>query len=545
ATYPLNKSVIDLFEEQVLQTPDATALIFEEEQISFSQLNRRANRLAYELRGKGVKEETLVPLCIDRSVEMIAGMLGILKACGAYVSIDAEYPGDRIAYMLEDSGSNIVVTARRFSNAFAAKAGREVVFADDYNKEEAAPLENLIRNYTTDDPVTCIIYTSGSSGTPKGVRVGNRGIVNRMYWMWNEYPFTKNERFALKTSIGFGDHIWEVFGPLTRGVTGVIFKKEDLLDLDILLDKLSVHKITRWALVPSLLRAIISRLQTEPAALPDLKYWTSSGEALSGDLIEAFYQVFPASSHKLLNIYGSCEVSADATFYDTSIHLEELLQGEHADQKKMPIGKPISNCSVYILDKEGNLLPTGVAGEICVGGVPVAHGYLNRPDLTAEKFADDPYAKQAGAKMYRTGDLGRWLPDGNIEYLGRIDDQVKIRGYRIELGEIETVLQLSALVHQAVVAAKNDQEGNKRLVAYIIPEGTFDKAAITSYLQSKLPEYMVPALLMEMKSLPLTATGKTDRKALPNPDVTELLTNRYTAPRNEAEAKLVQIWKDL
>ena len=200
---------------------------------------------------------------------------------------------------------------------------------------------------------------------------------------------------------------------------------------------------------------------------------------------------------------------------------------------------------MYIVDKESNLLPIGVAGEICVGGVPVAHGYLNRADLTAEKFVQDPYAKQAGAKMYRTGDLGRWLPDGNIEYLGRIDDQVKIRGYRIELGEIETVLQLSPMVHQAVVAAKNDHEGNKRLVAYIVPQGTFDKAAITEYLQSKLPEYMVPALLMEMESLPLTATGKINRKALPDPDVTELLTNQYKAPRNEVETRLVEIWQGL
>ena len=217
AAYPFHKSVIDLFEEQVLKTPGATALIFEEEQVTFADLNARANSLAHVLRSKGVLEETLVPLCIDRSIEMMVGMLAILKAGGAYVAIDAEYPADRINYMLQDSGSKLVVTARRFENLFSNEA--EVLFIDDHNNTDSHA-ENLIRNHTGEDHITCVIYTSGSSGTPKGVRVSNRGIVNRMHWMWNEYPFTHNERFALKTSIGFGDHIWEVFGPLTKGVTG-------------------------------------------------------------------------------------------------------------------------------------------------------------------------------------------------------------------------------------------------------------------------------------------------------------------------------------
>ncbi|MCW3114934.1 MAG: Nonribosomal peptide synthetase, partial [Segetibacter sp.] len=543
ATYAKDKTIVGLFQEQVNKNPNRVALLYKEERLTYNQLNEKSNRLAHLLKGKGVTKHTLVPICIDRSFEMVIGLIGILKAGGTYVPIDAAYPLDRIQYILSDTAAKLVVSSTLVDYSLKLSERSEVILVDSIIQDNNLPSNEATLDYEPEDTV-CIIYTSGSTGQPKGAKLSNAGIVNRMYWMFNTYPFSENEVGALKTSVGFADHIWEIFGPLAKGIPSVIFKKEELLDLDILLENVAKHKITRWVLVPSLLRAILDKLVTAgDLKLPDLKYWTSSGEALTSDLTYDFYKIFPAATHKLLNIYGSSEVTADVTYYDTSISYSEAFKD--GESRNVPIGKPLSNCKIYIVDKGLNLVPGGCIGEIYVGGIQVSKGYLNKPTLTAEKFIKDVFDKEGEALLYKTGDLGRWLTDGNIEYLGRIDDQVKIRGYRIELGEIESVLLQSGLVDQVVVLAEEDAAGHKRLVGYVVAEGKFDRDAITSYLQGKVPEYMVPAFWVALETIPLTPNGKIDKKALPTPNINELMLHQYEAPRNEVEKALVKIWEDL
>jgi acyl-CoA synthetase (AMP-forming)/AMP-acid ligase II/acyl carrier protein len=343
--------------------------------------------------------------------------------------------------------------------------------------------------------------------------------------------------------------MWELFGPLTKGITSVLFTREEVINLDILAKKLQDEKITRWVIVPSLLRALLDKLKSEGLTLPDLRYWTSSGETLSLDLMEEFYRVFPSSSHKLLNIYGSSEVTADVTCYDASEVFNAGNVAETSWYKKgsgsAPIGKPIANNQVYIVDKRGKLLPLGAWGEIYVGGVQVANGYLNATELTAKRFIADDFTKKPGATLFKTGDMARWLRDGNIEYQGRIDGQVKIRGYRIEPGEIENMLKQSDLVNDAIVLAKENNNGNNHLVGYVVPNGAFDKEAVTSYLKSHLPEYMVPAIWVELEKFPLLPNGKLNKKALPQPDVSALLKHQYVAPVTETEVKLAEVWQEL
>ncbi|MEO6230171.1 MAG: non-ribosomal peptide synthase/polyketide synthase [Ferruginibacter sp.] len=539
--YPANQTLVSLFEKQVLETPSAVALKFEDSAITYQQLNIAANKLAHHLIKLGVTASALIPVCMESSIDMLVGILGVLKAGAVYVPIDAYYPSERINYMLEDTAADVLVTDEAFVNRFNLPANLQVVSVDRDVVAEQYPETNPSIEISEDD-VACIIYTSGSSGKPKGVQLTNKGIVNRMYWMWNSYPFTTGETSAIKTSISFVDHIWEMFGPLCAGIPSVIFKKDDLLDLDVLYEKLSQYKITRWVLVPSLLRNLLIKLKDENLALRELKYWTCSGEIITADLVKEFYALFPSSAHKLLNIYGSSEVTADVTCFETSPDtIDQLI----AAKRNVPIGKPIANCQVYILDKQGGLVAEGAIGEICVGGVQVANGYLNNDALTAEKFVANPFSEVPGAKMYKTGDQGRWLKDGNIEYLGRADNQVKIRGYRIELGEIENVLQQCELVHQSVVLATKDANENLRLVAYIVPETTFEKDGIIDFVKDRLPEYMVPSLWIELAELPLTANGKIDRKALPEPDRTLFSIKDFVAPRNKTEIVVGNIWQQL
>ncbi|MBK8549759.1 MAG: non-ribosomal peptide synthase/polyketide synthase [Ignavibacteria bacterium] len=553
ADYPKDKTMIGLFEEQVERTPANTAIIFEKQHVTYKELNERSNQLANYLLSRGVKEETLIPICIDRSIEMIVGILGVLKAGGSYLPIDPDYPLEMKRYMLDDSNPFFIIADEGIDLWYSKREGQEIIYPGTNKEISQSPADNVSRN-SVSDHIICVIYTSGSSGKPKGVKVCDAGMVNRLYWMWETYPFEEHEKCVLKTSLSFGDHIWELFGPLNSGICSVLLRKADILDLDVFIEKLSSNKITRLVLVPSLLRTLLTRLRAEQTYFEHLKYWTCSGETLTYDLIEYFYELFPKNHYRLLNIYGSTEVSADVTCYDTSSGSVNQKRGESSEtkfyplennQKNLPIGKPIANCKVYILDKENNLLPIGLSGEICIGGVPVGEGYLNRPDLTAEKFIKDPFSNESGALVYRTGDLGRWLPDGNIEYMGREDYQVKIRGFRVELGEIENELQQCNLIRDAVVLARDDKEGMKRLVGYVVPVGKFDKKAIVEYLKSKLPDYMVPALWLELEAMPLTPSGKIDKKVLPDVDVTSGLSNEYAAPRNETESRLSEIWKEL
>ena len=539
--FPADKSVVDLFEEQVLKTPQSTALVLDDVQLTYHHLNERSNQLAHYLRSKEVKAGTLVTVCMGRSIEMVIGIIGILKAGGVYVPIDVDYPEERIRYILEDTGVKILITNNDFATSFAGGQSLELICVDSYDATNQ-PSTNLPVNIAPDHLV-CVIYTSGSTGKPKGVKLDNAGILNRLYWMWRTFPFEPEERNAIKTSIGFVDHICELFGPLNRGIASVIFRREELLDLDILVKKLAAEKITRWVLVPSLLRTLLMKLQDDSISLPHLKYWTSSGETLPFDLVTDFYKVFPSSSHKLLNIYGSCEVTADVSYYDTSVDDYDKKAGK--PQKYVPIGKPISNTKLYIIDKHEQLVAQGVAGEICIAGMPVAQGYLNLPGLTSERFTRDIFSEKPGSRIFRSGDYGRWLADGNIEYLGRIDDQVKIRGNRVELGEIENVLQQAGRVKQCVVLAKKDYSGNNNLVGYVVAEEAIDKKELSAFLKDRLPDYMVPFVWVQLESLPLTASGKINKRALPDPGEDDVLGKEYIAPSTELEERLTAIWRHL
>ena len=500
-TYPRDKGLAELFEEQAMRSPEGIALIHQGKEWTYRELDERSNQLGRHLRRLGVAEGKLVGISIGRSVELVLGILGTLKAGGAYVPVDPDYPADRIDYILKDSDAQVLLRAE------------ELLGSEQESKEK------LQRQTSLDTPV-CMVYTSGSSGMPKGVSLSTGSILNRLYWMWTEYPFAAGERSALKTSTGFLDHMWELFGPMLKGIPSVIFHKAEVLDLEGFIGALTEQGITRLVLVPSLLRAMIKQLETTGQRLPALRYWTCSGEELPESLVQEFRGMF-GGEPVLLNLYGSTEVMADVT-------CKEVGMGG------VTIGKPVWNTRVYVLDRSGRLCPVGVPGDIYVSGIQVARGYWNRPELTAEKFIDDPFT--AGDLMYKTGDVGRWTAAGEIEYWGRADDQVKVRGYRIEPGEIEGVVLQSGMAEQ--VAVKVWQE---RLVGYIVAEG-FDQAKLLEYLGSRLPEYMVPPVWMQLKEMPLTASGKTDRKRLPEPS---LAGDSYTAPQTATEAELAAIWQDV
>ncbi|MFY9560257.1 MAG: non-ribosomal peptide synthetase, partial [Terriglobales bacterium] len=371
-------------------------------------------------------------------------------------------------------------------------------------------------------------------GRPKGVEGTHRGAINRFWWMWERYPFQAGEVCCQKTNLGFVDSVWEIFGPLLAGVASVILPPETVLDPEELLQSLARHGVTRMVLVPSLMRALLEHAPDLGQRVPQLKLWSCSGEVLSADLAGRFRAACPEA--RLLNIYGSSEVAADVTWHEV---------GEE-DTVSVPIGKPISNSQVYLLDRHLNPVPMGVRGQIYVGGDGLARGYWNRPELTAERFVANPIAPEQSARLYRTGDLGRWRGNGEIEYLGRVDSEVKLRGMRIELGEIEAVLMSHALVGEAAVELA-EESGQARLLAYLVPRDgqTPNARELRRHLRSKLPEPMVPARYVVLEQLPLLASGKVNRRALAGTAGVVLTEQGMTPARTETERKLGEIWKEL
>ncbi len=517
--YPKDKSIIDLFEEQVVKTPGALALVFEDRELSYKELNEHSNQLAHYLRSRGVREETLVPVCIDRSTEMLICILGILKAGGAYVPIDIDYPLERISYILEDTEAAVVIINRKNTSKLPFSKDLAIIEIDAeweaISRESAANLEITIEPFN----LAYVIYTSGSTGKPKGVLIEHKGVVNLSLSQLDALRLKPDMKTLQFASFGFDASCYEIFNTLLSGGSLVLPTKEDLLSSEAFEKLVNKHKVEVVVLPPSYQHIIKDSLGT-------IKTIVSAGEPLN----EAIGRYIQSKGIRLVNAYGPTENTVCATLTDNPLR----------ENNSIVIGKPISNVQVYILDKTHNLSPIGTIGEIHLAGAQVARGYLNRAELTAENFIIDPFSNEPGARMYRTEDLGRWLPDGNIEYQGRIDDQVKIRGYRIELGEIEAVLVQSGLVNQAVVLAKDDTQGHKRLIGYIVVNGLFEKQTITSYLHSKLPDYMVPSLWVELQSVPLTPNGKIDKKALPECNLIGL-TNEHLAPRNQMEQQLLPL----
>ena len=536
AQYPKDACLHELFETQAAKTPESIAFEFEAEKLSFRELNSRANQLARHLRGLGIGREMLVGLCMERSLGMIVGLLGILKAGGAYVPLDPAYPDQRLEFMSRDGRLAAIITQEKFVPRLQHYGG-SFVCVDNWDNFATQSDANL-NNETTADGAAYVIYTSGSTGVPKGVVGLHRGMVNRLVWMWKKYPFVPNERSCLKTSLSFIDSLWEIFGPLLQGIPTTIIPDDEVKDPERLISILAKKHVTRIVLVPSLLDAVLEHAPNLQDHLPDLKYWSSSGEALRMETLERFRQYLPNSI--LLNLYGSSEVSADVTWSD----MRDWHSGD-----PITIGRPIANTQIYVLDSHLQPVPIGVHGEIYVGGDGLARGYLNRRELTEEKFIPNLFNDQPGSCLYRTGDRGRFLADGTIEFLGRIDNQVKIRGYRIELGEIESTLNQHPGVKDSVIVARTrDSLTEESLIGYVVPKQQPAPSVVElrGYLRDKLPECMIPSVFMVLDELPLTPNGKVDRNALPPPDGKRPeLDQGFVAPRNDLEELVVQVWLDV
>jgi amino acid adenylation domain-containing protein len=488
----------------VQKTPDAVAVVFEEKQLTYGELNGKANQLAHYLRGKGVKEESLVPICLERSLEMIIGILGILKAGGAYVPIDPAYPEERIIYMLEDTNAHLVVTSSESKLNLPATEESMVI---DLDSDWANISKESIVNpnlYPASHHLAYVIYTSGSTGKPKGVLIEHKGLAASTHARQSYYK--DQGSVLLIPSFAFDSSVAVIFGSLVTGGKLILCRSELIKDPHHI--KGLLKETNTILCVPSYYRFL---LEEELLVAPGLSNVILAGEKLDEKLVNLHYN---ETDHvPLFNEYGPTECTVWATVAEI-----------HSINEKVTIGKPINNTSIYIVGKDGELKPIGVAGELCIGGEGVGRGYLNRPELTEEKFTVNPFSQETGARMYRTGDLARWLADGNIEYLGRLDDQVKIRGYRIELGEIEATLNGLANVKESVVIVREDVPGDKRLTGYVVCEEPLlslpeqrRPALLRKELRTLLPEYMVPGDWVFLDSLPLTANNKIDRKTLPRP----------------------------
>ncbi|MFP5287371.1 MAG: non-ribosomal peptide synthetase, partial [Thermoanaerobaculia bacterium] len=438
-----------LLERQAEATPDAVAVSFEGEHLTYRELHRRANQLAHFLIGLGVTPETIVGSCVERSLDMVVGLLGILKAGGAYVPLDPGYPKDRLAFMAEDSGAPVLLTQARHREAFSGYPGR-VVCLDEAWEEIARGPGHAPACRTEGDGLAYVIYTSGSTGRPKGAMNTHRAIANRLLWMQEAYGLTPEDRVLQKTPLSFDVSVWEVFWPLITGARLVVARPEGHKDGVYLVDVIRREGVTTLHFVPSMLRIFLAEREVEECR--SIRRVVCSGEALPHDLQE---KLFARLSCELHNLYGPTEAAVDVTYWACDRESRRTI---------VPIGYPIANTQIYLLDRDLRPVPPGIAGELHIGGVGLARGYLSRPGLTAEKFIPDPFGP-AGSRLYKTGDLARHLPDGAIEYLGRIDHQVKLRGFRIELGEVEAVLSTHAAVGQAVVAVRKDAAGESRLVA--------------------------------------------------------------------------------
>ncbi|HMQ70356.1 MAG TPA: amino acid adenylation domain-containing protein, partial [Ignavibacteria bacterium] len=532
ADYPKDKSLVDLFEEQAAKNPETTAVEFEEKIVSYKELNELSNRIAHLLRSEGVKEETLVPVCMERSVNMIAGIIGTLKAGGAYVPIDPEYPQERINFMLDDTGAKIILSSKLINDRINFGSNVKVIEIDENNSVLNSQKDSNPDERVKPDNLTYVLYTSGSTGNPKGVRMPGRGLVNLL--SWQDRQFENKKRKVLQfTSLNFDVSFQEIFSTLCYGSTLCLISADRRIDMEEVTNDIAKYGITHL-FVPYIVLKNLSEILRERSGdnLP-LEQIITAGEQLK---ITEDIKAILDKGISIVNQYGPTEAHVVSSY--TLVNSRDL-------PVLPPIGKPIFNTQLYILNEDQKPVPVGVKGELYIGGIQIARGYLNLPELTNRSFIKDPFSKDPDARLYRTGDTARWLSDGNIEYTGRADDQIKIRGYRVELGEIESIIQQHKSVRKAVTLAKEDNTGNKRLAAYVVPEDNFDKEEIISYIKAKLPEYMVPSLWVEVEEIPLTPNGKVDKRALPDPDITAGISGNYEEPRNETEEKLALIWQDL
>ncbi|UVK49252.1 amino acid adenylation domain-containing protein (plasmid) [Mesorhizobium sp. AR07] len=544
AAYPSERCIHELFEAQVRQAPAAVAVVHEDERLSYGELNARANRLAHHLIALGVKPDQPVAICLERSPAMVVGLLAILKAGGAYLPLDPAYPCARLRQVLGDAAPRLLLCDAAGRAALGAEALADVSVVD---LETATPAWAELPACDpepralglTSRHLAYVIYTSGSTGTPKGAQNEHRAIINRLIWMQKAYALNATDVVLQKTPFGFDVSAWEFFWTLLEGATLVLAPPAAHKDPDALVNLIISQRITTAHFVPSMLVSFMDTKGVDRCT--SLQRLVCSGEALPASLAQKVRRVLPWTG--LHNLYGPTEAAIDVTAWNCPADFNGSV---------VPIGRPIANTRVYLLDGHGGPVPFGAVGELYIGGAGVARGYLNRPELTAERFLADPFSDEAGARMYRTGDLARYRPDGNLEFLGRNDEQVKIRGFRIEPGEIAARLCEHELVGDAVVVARQDRAGDRHLAAYVVCEpeaGSDDGGALAgvlrAHLGARLPDYMVPAAFVRLDGLPLTPNGKLDREALPAPDNDAYARTAYEAPQGGIETLLAGIWQEL
>jgi amino acid adenylation domain-containing protein len=557
--YPDDKTIHQLFEEQAQKTPDHTALVAQRAErkaqsiernkerhapcatrysLTYRELNQKTNQLAHVLTKKGIKPDTIVGIMVERSIEMMIGILGILKSGGAYLPIDEDSPPVRTNYMLMDSAAPLLLTQRCFLESIETQC--EVIPIEDthrYNGTRENP-----EKVNKEKDLVYVIYTSGSTGKPKGVMIQHRSVVNRLNWMQEFYPINREDVILQKTPFVFDVSVWELFWWSLQGASLCMLEPKGEKNSQSLVEAIRGYHVTTIHFVPSMLNVFLDHLEEsyDKTSLTSLKQVFSSGETLTLYHVRKFDQVLIGK--KLINLYGPTEATVDVSYFNCPM-------GETLE--KIPIGKPINNVHLYVVNRNLDLQPIGVLGELCIAGVGVARGYLNRPELTAEKFClRHPGALEGTrglAPLYRTGDLTRWLFDGNIEFLGRIDYQVKIRGVRIELEEIEKELLTIDYIKEAAVITKpkkNDKE-DIDICAYVVSDSgkEIDIPGLRRMLLAALPGYMIPSFFVQLEKIPLTINGKVDRKSLPQPDAKA--ENGYIPPVSEKETLLVEIWSEV
>jgi len=533
--YRKEQCLHELIEAQVERSRRQTAVVYEEEALTYGELNAHANQLARYLRKLGVGPEVLVGLFVERSIEMVVGLLGILKAGGAYVPLDPSYPLERLTFMLEDSRASVLLTQERLL-PFLPASGMLVICLDrDFGEIRSESVENLKSDVSLANPAY-VIYTSGSTGRPKGVVISHGAILNHMLWMQEAFPLDERDRVMQKTPFSFDASVWEFYAPLLVGGQLIVARPDGHLESAYLVRLIVEREVAILQVVPSMLRMLLAEAEIEGCR--SLRRVFCGGEALTPDLRDRFFLRLPAELH---NLYGPTEATIDAISWG-------CLRGENFARDVVPIGRPIANAEAYVLDERLEPVPVGIWGELYLGGLGIGRGYLRRPEMTAERFIPHRFTSGLGERLYRTGDLVRYLPDGNLDFLSRMDNQIKFKGYRIELGEIERVLEQAPWVQEAVAVVREDDSGDKRLVAYVVGEDEKeeDTARLRKYMSEKLPHYMVPAVFVSLETMPLSPNGKIDRRRLPAPHDTECrVAQNYVAPRTPLESTLVEIWQEV
>ncbi|AZK46072.1 non-ribosomal peptide synthetase [Paenibacillus lentus] len=532
------KTIHGLFEEQAELYPDKVAAVMNERQLTYRELNERSNRLARKLREAGVEADQLVAILAERSLDMVVGILAILKAGGAYVPVDPEYPEERIRFMIEDSGAPLLLIQKHLHEKTDFAGIRLELDAFVWGDRDSDTNSDDTLNASNLEPISgprnlaYVIYTSGTTGRPKGTLIEHKNVVRLLFNDKNLFDFGPSDTWTLFHSFCFDFSVWEMYGALLNGGKLVIVPPLTAKNPADFLTLLGREQVTILNQTPTYFYQLLRKILAEHLYDLRIRNIIFGGEALSPLLLKGFKKKYPET--KLINMYGITETTVHVTY-------KEITWGE-IEAAKSNIGKPIPTLSVYILDEKRCLVPIGVAGEMYVAGEGLARGYLNRPELTAEKFVDSPFAE--GQKLYRSGDLAAWLPDGTIEYLGRIDHQVKIRGYRIEIGEIEEQLLRIAGVQEAKVLDRDDANGQKQLVAYFVAETRLVAHELKEELAKQLPGYMIPSYLVQLSQMPLTPNGKIDRKALPALEESAVLGEEYVAPRTLLEMKIARVWQD-